>query len=416
MYRISLLLIVILLGMWTMCVMAADAPALPAAPTTGTPAPAPTPDNTPAGTQPTTTEKTPSTTATTPDEAKLGAKVAEQIEKENKLVKDEKLVAKLNAMAAEIAPFTQRPDVVYTCKILDSGEINAFAIPGGIMYFTKGLLSGVESDHELAGVMAHEIAHNSLYHVKKELERQKRSAIIQVLTVILAGATKSETNISAGDMMQLSQLIKMALDSGYSVENEFEADRNGMQYLVKQKHYDPIGLYSVIQYFSLVEHAHGGKPNLGIFKTHPYADERLTAAEGVLRDLGIKDLNVWRVRNFTANVVPATDNATGFTLQMGGKNIITLSAANSGQDAKARLTEAADAINREFRITYLQAFDIQKFVIGNKAALYLRSIPVLEITQADADAANFKSAGQLCQLAVQNLKGAINENEMRHKL
>ncbi|HEX2949993.1 MAG TPA: hypothetical protein VHV83_10585, partial [Armatimonadota bacterium] len=72
-------------------------------------------------------------TATTPAEEELGKKTAEQIEKDVKLIKDDKTIAKLEAITAAIAPYTQRPDVVYHCKIMDTSEINAMAIPGGII-------------------------------------------------------------------------------------------------------------------------------------------------------------------------------------------------------------------------------------------------------------------------------------------
>ena len=125
-----------------------------------------------------------SPTATTPAEAELGKKVCAQIEKAYKLVKDEKAVQRVTTIANNIAPYTQRPDVVYKCKVLNSSEINAESIPGGNIYITKGLLDAVESDDELAGVLAHEIAHNSLYHVKKEMEKQSRANVGQVLALL----------------------------------------------------------------------------------------------------------------------------------------------------------------------------------------------------------------------------------------
>ena len=69
------------------------------------------------------------------------------------------------------------PGVAYVCKVLDTKAINAMSIPGGTVYVTKGLLDAVESDHELAGVLAHEIAHYSLYHVRRMIKKKKKSRV-----------------------------------------------------------------------------------------------------------------------------------------------------------------------------------------------------------------------------------------------
>ncbi len=133
-----------------------------------------------------------SPTATTPAETALGKKTCELIEKEYHLVKDEKAIARLNTIANNIAPYTQRPDVVYQVKILDTPGINAKSIPGGYIYVTKGLLDAVESDDELAGVLAHEIGHNSLYHVKKMAERDKKASINQIVAILLSARIGTE--------------------------------------------------------------------------------------------------------------------------------------------------------------------------------------------------------------------------------
>ncbi|MHB0936546.1 MAG: M48 family metalloprotease [Armatimonadota bacterium] len=121
---------------------------------------------------------------TTKAEEELGKKTAERIEKDYKLVQDEEALKRLADIVTAIAPVTQRPQVVYTVKILDTGELNAMVIPGGIIYVTKGLLKAVESDDELAGVLAHEIAHNALCHAEKMMAREAKASLVQLATVI----------------------------------------------------------------------------------------------------------------------------------------------------------------------------------------------------------------------------------------
>lgn len=328
----------------------------------------------------------PSSTATTPAEAELGAKVAEQVEKEFKLIKDDKTIERLQAIAARIAPVTQRPDVVYKCKILDTPMLNAMAIPGGTVYVTKGLLDAVESDSELAGVMAHEIAHNSLYHAKRMAEHEARASIGELLTIIASIYANKNSEVSTGQFIMMSELVKQALVNGYTTELEAEADRNGMLYLWKTKYYEPAGLYSVILGFRQEEMSHP-KVEWGYLKTHPYSEERKTNLEQEMKELDIVP-NLWRVINFHAEVVPVEDGKKGYTVKLGAVDVATFTVADGEKDAKARATAAVNAINRRLNKSYVQQFEVLLDFYDNQAEICLPSVPVITFTQADATAAS----------------------------
>jgi len=345
-----------------------------------------------------------SSTATTPAEVELGKKTEEQFIKAGyKFVKDEKTIKKLNDMAVKIAPFTERPDVVYQCKILDIGELNAMATPGGNIYFTKGILAAVESDDELAGVMAHEIAHNSLYHAKKMMAREARASILQVASIVASLYANSDS-VSPMQMITMSELIKQALLNGYSVEMEIEADQHGVDYLYKLKEYDPIGLYSVILGFNKI--AQGSvEENLGYLKTHPYSDERKRLIEKHLKDLGIP-INLWRVVGFRAQVVPPAEDQKGYTVRLGAVDVVTLTESHTGLDAKSRATDAADAMNRRIMKDAIQQVDIRIDSQDGRSTIYFRSYPVLTLTTDDAEAAGM-SLDALASLARQNIRDSI---------
>ena len=93
-------------------------------------------------------------------EKRVGEETAAQVEATYERYKDEETQAKVDAMATEIAAASARPEVTYDVRLIDTDEVNAFSIPGGFVYVTKGLLDEVQSDDELAGVLSHEIAHN----------------------------------------------------------------------------------------------------------------------------------------------------------------------------------------------------------------------------------------------------------------
>ncbi len=351
----------------------------------------------------------PSPTATTEAEAELGAKTAAQIEKEYKLVDDQAALKRLHEIANSIAPHTQRPDVTYTCKILDTGALNAMALPGGIIYVTKGLLEAVESDDELAGVIAHEIAHNSLYHSKRMMEREAKYSIAQILVAI--GAVYSsdrDSNVDSMQLLMMSELFKQGLLNGYSQELEIEADANAVDYLDKLGKYSSVGLYSVILGFHQIESRRPFR-DFGYMKTHPYSDERKVLLEKALKEKKVK-INIWQVVNFRADVLPPVEGETGYGVRMGTVPIITFTAPDGGLDPKARAQAASEMINRRLQRDYLQVFDVDVDRQQDRAAVRLRAIPVFTLTAADAEAAGM-TLDALATMVQMKMQSAI-----RHEL
>jgi len=341
---------------------------------------------------------------TTKAEEELGAKTAERIEKEYKLVEDEAELKRLNEMAAIIAPVTQRPQVAYTVKILDTGQLNAMVIPGGTIHVTKGLLNAVESDDELAGVLAHEIAHNSLCHAEKMMKREARAGLVQLATVIAAVYSARNGDVSTGEVLTMSELVKRALLNGYNVDMEIEADANAIDYLHKLETYNPIGLYSVILGFEQMER-HRPQVNMGYLKTHPYSDERKELLKDKLNKLGIA-INLWQVVNFRARVEAPAEGETGYTVRLGEVELITFSEPDGERDAKTRAENTAAAINRSLQRDYIQLFDVEVAKIDGKTLLRIRRVPVLTLTEADAAAAGL-TVDALGSLTLQRARSAI---------
>jgi len=367
----------------------------------------------------TTPAPAPSSTATTPAEAALGKETAKEIEKECKLIKDEKMIAKLNAMTAAIVPFTQRPDVIYNCKILDLGVINAESIPGGTIYVTKGLLNAVESDDELAGVLAHEMAHNSLRHVFKLRDKEKKALPDQILLTLGAILVNSysDTKVSPVDIALAGEMIKQSILNGYSVEVETEADMNGIDYLYQSKKYSPVGLYSVILGFRQMEED-SVAPTVDITSTsdHPAPDIRLENARKKLTHLHVP-INLWRVVNFRASVVPPKDGATGFLLKLGAANILTFTASDGDADAKARANTAMAAINKALVESDTEAtrFDVRAKVEadGARAAITILNSPVLTLLPADLDPASKLTFAQFVDQVKESIRSVISWEQIK---
>lgn len=363
----------------------------------------------------------PSATATTPAEAALGKKVAEQIEKEYKLVDDEKLLARLNSIATLLAPFTQRPNVQYTCKILDSKDINAMAIPGGIMYFTSGLLQAVESDDELAGVVAHEMAHNSLYHIKRKAEQEKGHTLAQLLAVLSMAYVANTTDMGSGalgDIIIASELTKRAILNGYSKEFEAEADANAVKYMEKSNKFDPTGLYSVILGFRLME---GGRApqEMGYLETHPKPETRMALIKRTMSKDGFP-VNLWRVVDFRAKAMTPEEGKEGYSVQLGTVNIVTFLAEIDGKSPATRAEEAAEAINARLtrpdeRIQRIDIDSLPNDYLGS-ADIYLRETRVIHLFPADAKAAGFRTPDAMGKMVKSNIQQAIASETLKRQL
>ena len=235
-------------------------------------------------------------------EVRLGRENAIANDKQVKLIKDPKMLERVNRIGQEIAAVANREIITptwgtpqskafqYTFKIVDDKDVNAYSLPGGFIYVNKGLLDIVRSDDELAGVLAHEVSHAAHHHMIKLLKEQNKISKvllplqIALLAAIISGGG-SRTSGDASNVMQGINLYSIAQINSYGVEAEKDADRTGILLLTKTK-YNPVGLYSFMIRLAKMERSHNGV-DLGIYRTHPPGEERVAAAEAELKTLKI---------------------------------------------------------------------------------------------------------------------------------
>ncbi len=158
-------------------------------------------------------------------------------------------------MVKAIAPHTPRPDVKYKIKLLDSDEVNSFSVPGGYIYVYKGLVKAVQSEHELAAVIAHEMAHNCTFDALKQLDRA------QHLTIATAAAVLAAMMVGGNEEMpwavwQAGGLATRGVLSHYSMDIEKQADLHAIQYLLHTK-YNPVGLLTFMERLAAKDHQVG---------------------------------------------------------------------------------------------------------------------------------------------------------------
>lgn len=199
------------------------------------------------------------------EEVALGRNIAGSILGAAPLVKDEALQKYVNQVGRWVATQSERPDLPWRFGVIDSEDLNAFATPGGYVLVTKGLYQKLENEAQLAGVLAHEVAHITKKHQLKVLQKQQ---------LVGLGAGKL-AEIFAKD----NKLVKKAIDSGAEIsarsldkEAEFEADRMGMV-LATRAGYEPYGLVDVLQRIGQTSKTDNSVALL--FKTHPHPDDRI---------------------------------------------------------------------------------------------------------------------------------------------
>ena len=218
-------------------------------------------------------------------EINQGRQYHQQILKQYQVYDDPELQAYVNDIGQRLAKKSHRSHLPFTFTLLDSPEVNAFALPGGYVYVTRGIMAYMTKESHLAGVIGHEIGHVSGLH---GAERAAQQQLATAASVVVAVGTGS------GDLLQASQMLGGALMSGYGRKQELESDRLGAEYIAKNN-YAPDDMIEVIgilknQELYARERAQAeGRPYQGyhgLFSTHPKNDTRL---QGV-----IKEAEKWR--------------------------------------------------------------------------------------------------------------------------
>jgi predicted Zn-dependent protease len=205
-------------------------------------------------------------------ERELGKQEAQAVERDPGLVRDAALSAYIESVGQRLAAHSPRQDVAYQFRVVDASEPNAFALPGGYVYVTRGLLALVNSEDELAGVIGHEIGHVAARHAVQRLSRGAPLAIVTNLGAAITGIASPLLGQVVGGVGQLASGLVLA---PYSREQERQADRVGQQ-LAAAAGWDPGALPGFLTTLHAEESLHGTtRGGFGFLNTHPSTPERV---------------------------------------------------------------------------------------------------------------------------------------------
>ncbi len=206
-------------------------------------------------------------------ELAIGAQGHKSIMKKKKRYNNAQLQNYVNNIGQQLAQKSHRNDIRYTFTVLEDPMVNAFALPGGYIYITTGLMAYLNSEGELAGVLGHEIGHVTAKHGVKQ---QSAGTVGMILQSVLADKAGASAGRSFGQLGQ-------ALLSGYGRDHELQADKLGAEYLARVG-YNPENMIEVVSVLKSQEEfekyqarKEGRKVRAyhGVFSTHPDNDTRL---------------------------------------------------------------------------------------------------------------------------------------------
>ena len=216
----------------------------------------------------------------TDTEIKMGKSYADEIEKSSKFITDSVVDEYVNRIGQNIVKNSDCK-VPFTIKVIDSDEINAFALPGGFFYVNSGLILNADEEAELAGVMAHETAHVCAHHAVREMTRLNYAQLGTIPLIFIGGWTGYGIYEAASIGVPITFMK-------FSREFEAQADYLGVQYMYRAG-YDP---QAFITFFEKVQALEKRKPGAvaKVFADHPQTPDRiLHTQEEIARILPAKD-------------------------------------------------------------------------------------------------------------------------------
>src|SRR5256886_3270535 len=206
---------------------------------------------------------------------RMGKEYSQQVEQTAKMVKDPVITEYINRIGQNLVRNSDSP-VPFTIRVIDSDDVNAFALPGGFFYVNSGLILAADNEAELAGVMAHEIAHVAACHAARENTRGQLMNLASIPLIFVGGGIGYAAQNIAGLALPLG-FLKFA--RGF----ESEADYLGLEYMYKSG-YDP---QAFTAFFEKVRSLERDRPGFvaKAFETHPQTPDRIQKSQREINTL-----------------------------------------------------------------------------------------------------------------------------------
>jgi beta-barrel assembly-enhancing protease len=211
-------------------------------------------------------------------EIAIGKQLAQQVERQSKIINDPVVSEYVNRIGQNLVRNSDAK-VPFTIKVIEDPAVNAFALPGGFFFVDSGLILRADTEAELAGVMAHEIAHVAARHGTRQATRGEIAQLATIPLIFMGGAAAYGIYEASGLLVPMTFLH---FQRGF----EADADYLGVQYMYKAG-YDPTAF---VDFFEKIQTDEKRKPGSvsKLFSTHPMTDDRIGKSQKQIADLKAK--------------------------------------------------------------------------------------------------------------------------------
>jgi predicted Zn-dependent protease len=349
----------------------------------------------------------------TPEEkadAEIGRSAAEEVEERFEILEDCPELPRLTEVVRRLRPATEKPHQYYRIRVIDSKALNAFALPGGYLYFTRGLLDAVESEDELAAAAAHEMAHVCLMHSRQLMSKDARYQRI-LGSILLVSVLSSSDSLDAGKLAMVGGLVVQDALNHYGREAELEADRQALRYLLEGGRYNPVAVLTVVEGLARIE---AGRPQteMGVFQSHPHAKERVQAVVEHLTEMGVPIERRRVTHSLAADAGPVTANDREIgELRLNGRTVYRPAAELDGLSPVARAERSAEVLD-SLLLANLRLLEITSVEEEAGARIEARGETILAITPEDA-AFHESTAGELLERAMAVIRLSFSEEKVQ---
>ncbi|MCZ2846013.1 MAG: M48 family metallopeptidase [Candidatus Bathyarchaeota archaeon] len=304
-------------------------------------------------------------------EKKLGETLSQDIEKEYGLEKDPNQNRLVNEIGQKLAKYSDLEGMNYYFRILKKEGPNAFSIPGGYVYVTSDLFAYTQSDDEIAGILAHEIAHIIHNHALKQTRDNTKFTLLTILGVLLTGEP---------DVAVLGKLTTITFLNQYSREYEEEADLTAINLLMKAG-YNPVGF---LTYMERQYSREMFKPliDFGIYQTHPDTINRVNYIKEKLQEKRI-EINRRATTDYlkvTSKYILKDSFYTG-VICIDDIPVLNLTFPKR-EEIFLKIIETSQNLDRFLDID-LVPYEINVFVEGSKSTLLIRNNKIISLDDSE---------------------------------
>ncbi|OQY40560.1 hypothetical protein B6228_01375 [Candidatus Atribacteria bacterium 4572_76] len=304
-------------------------------------------------------------------EQKLGKKLSEIIEKKHEVVEDLNQNSLITEIGNKLAEASEMREMKFHFRILKEDGPNAFSIPGGYIYVTYDLFDYIQSDDELAGILAHEIAHVIHNHALKQTRDNTKFTLLTILAVLLTREP---------DVGVLGKLTTITFLNQYSREYEEEADLTAIDLLIKTG-YNPVGFLTFLERLYTREMF---KPevNLGIFQTHPATENRINYVKDKLkeREIDIDRRATTDYLNVSSKYILRDSFYTG-VICIDDIPVLNLTFPKR-EELYLKMIEAAQNLDKFISID-LVPYEINVLVEGTTSTLLIRNNEIISLDDSE---------------------------------